>query len=113
MKFGEMLKEARTARGVSGEELAAICNVSKSYVSNIETGKLPPPGASKVTLMCAMLGVDPKPFLEQALNQKKSARLDLKTDDDRRLVALVQLMLSDRPELVPELCELMEAKLLG
>ncbi len=38
-KFGKKLKEIRIERGLSQEELASICHLHRTYISDIERGE--------------------------------------------------------------------------
>lgn len=42
MKIGEKLKQIRKSKGMSQEQLAAILNVNRNYLSRIENGKSEP-----------------------------------------------------------------------
>jgi transcriptional regulator with XRE-family HTH domain len=47
-QFGDALREKRRVAGVSQRELADRVNVDFSYISKVETGRLPPPSADKI-----------------------------------------------------------------
>lgn len=42
MKLGEKIKQIRKSKGMSQEQLAAILNVNRNYLSRIENGKSEP-----------------------------------------------------------------------
>lgn len=53
---GDCLKIARLAKGISGEELAAVIGVTKQFISKLERGY--PPTSSAVSALADYLGVD-------------------------------------------------------
>ncbi len=61
--FGESLREARRAAGVSQRELAERLGLDFSYVSKIENGRVPPPAADTVLAMCQVIGIAPEGLL--------------------------------------------------
>ena len=38
IKFGKRIKKLRNSQGISQEELAFRCNISKNYLSDVERG---------------------------------------------------------------------------
>lgn len=109
MTFGEMLRYARHDRSMNGEELAAICGVHKTYISNVETGRERPPSAAMVVKMCRALAVDPRPYLSQAAVQKKGLRIELDNPTSQRLAVAIQMLLVEHPDKVESVCETIEA----
>jgi transcriptional regulator with XRE-family HTH domain len=61
--FGDMVKAARTLRGLSQEEAAKRCNgdITDAYISLIETGAQSPDGisAGKLKALQGLLGLPP------------------------------------------------------
>ncbi len=55
--FGEMLRALRRQAGLSQRELAQRANLDFSYISKVENGRLPPPAADTIVLLCSILGV--------------------------------------------------------
>ncbi len=39
VKFGQKIKEIRIGKGLSQEELASICHLHRTYISDIERGE--------------------------------------------------------------------------
>lgn len=109
MKFGQMMRQARESRNITGEELSSILGVARTYVSNLENGKQTPPGAGKISQLCAVLGVDPVPFYTQAALEKTAIHLKLDCDEARRLGSLVQLVIEEHKDKAFRVCEAIEA----
>lgn len=55
--FGAMLRDLRRRTGLSQRELAQRANLDFSYISKVENGRLPPPAADTIVLLCSILGV--------------------------------------------------------
>ncbi len=55
--FGEMLRALRRQAGLSQRELAQRASLDFSYISKVENGRLPPPAADTIVLLCSILGV--------------------------------------------------------
>lgn len=55
--FGAMLRTLRQQVGLSQRELAQRANLDFSYISKVENGRLPPPAADTIVLLCSILGV--------------------------------------------------------
>jgi transcriptional regulator with XRE-family HTH domain len=62
-QFGEALRERRRTVGMSQRELADKIDVDFSYISKVETGKLPPPSADKIVEICLVLEIEPSELL--------------------------------------------------
>lgn len=57
--FGEVLREARIAKGYSLRKFAAAVDISPTYLSLVEQGKVEsPPTADRVKRMAELLGED-------------------------------------------------------
>jgi transcriptional regulator with XRE-family HTH domain len=57
------LREYRRALGVSQRELAERAKLDFSYISKMENGRLPPPAADTVVLICNALKIPPEELL--------------------------------------------------
>jgi len=57
MGFGQVVRALRTTAGLSLREVARDLSVSPTYLSRIETGKIPPPVEEKIHLLESRLGV--------------------------------------------------------
>ena len=57
MKFGERIKELRTGKGLTLEQLAQATGSSKSYIWELENKDPPRPSAEKLSEIATSLGV--------------------------------------------------------
>lgn len=57
MSFGPRIKELRTAKGLTLDQLAAVTGSSKSYVWELENKNPPRPSAEKLSAIATALGV--------------------------------------------------------
>ena len=81
MSFGQTLRDAREAKGLSTSELAAQTHLLVQIVEGLENEdfrRIPAPiyGRGFVKLYCETVGLDPKPFQAEFMtlyNQKKDA----------------------------------------
>ncbi len=64
-EFGKMLRQARTAAGISMGKLARHLEVSVTYVSDVELGKRAPLVVEKIRRAAELIGADAEP-LERA-----------------------------------------------
>src|SRR5260370_20777764 len=55
--FGTMVRALGRRGGLSQRELAQRHNLDFSYISKVENGRLPPPAADTIVLLCSILGV--------------------------------------------------------
>ena len=56
-KFGERIKQLRTERGLTLDQLAQATESSKSYIWELENKNPPRPSAEKLSIIAATLGV--------------------------------------------------------
>lgn len=61
--FGIALRDKRRAAGISQRELAERTGLDFSYISKMENGRLPPPAADTIVLICKVLGVPAEELL--------------------------------------------------
>jgi transcriptional regulator with XRE-family HTH domain len=66
LAFGPMLRALRQRKGIGLRQLAARVRISPPYLSNIETGKFPPPSDEKLRLIARELDEDPEKLLAKA-----------------------------------------------
>jgi HTH-type transcriptional regulator, competence development regulator len=66
LAFGPMLRALRQQKGIGLRQLAARVRISPPYLSNIETGKFPPPSDEKLRLIARELDEDPDKLLAKA-----------------------------------------------
>jgi transcriptional regulator with XRE-family HTH domain len=55
-RFGALVREKRTARGISLRKFAELVGVSATYLSQVEQGNCDPPTAERVRRMAEILG---------------------------------------------------------
>lgn len=55
-RFGEVLREKRTAKGISLRKFAELVGVSPTYLSQVEQNNVAPPTADRVKRMAQILG---------------------------------------------------------
>ncbi len=65
-KFGSKLRELRLEAGLSVRQLAERADVHYSYISKLENGLVPPPGAQKIADLADALGYDRSKLLALA-----------------------------------------------
>ena len=58
VRFGQYIRELRTAKGITLREFARQLEVSPTYVSQIEQDKFSPPAEERIVRMAQILGVD-------------------------------------------------------
>lgn len=61
--FGRRVRELRLEKGIRQHELAEAAGMDVTYLSKIETTKLPPPSAEKIEAIARRLNVDPDELL--------------------------------------------------
>ena len=61
--FGASLRNLRRAAGLTQRELAKRSGLDFSYISKIENGRLPPPAADTIMVLCRVLNVQPEELL--------------------------------------------------
>ena len=100
VKFGERIKQLRTVRGLTLDQLAQATDSSKSYIWELENKNPPRPSADKVARIASVLGVtsdylvDPtdKTNVVEAADQaffRRYRKMDSATKDKiRRMVDL-------------------------
>ncbi len=92
-EFGKMIRELRMAckPKLSLRKLAARCNISAAYLSNIERGYCPPPSAEVVKALARELGESPAKLLLIA-NRVDNSLLDGGINVPAPLVTLFRLL---------------------
>lgn len=61
--FGTALRSLRRAAGLTQRELADGSGLDFSYISKIENGRLSPPAADTIMVLCRVLKVQPEDLL--------------------------------------------------
>ena len=64
--FGEWLQRLRKEAGISQLALAKAVSIDHTYLSKIESGKMPPPGDDTLCTMALVLQVDQDTIFRQA-----------------------------------------------
>lgn len=58
IRFGEMVRDMREARGVSLRQFARRLDISPAYLSRVERCDVPPPSEKRIEVIAAQLGID-------------------------------------------------------
>lgn len=66
LTFGAFLREQRETQGLTLRKFAELCGVAASYVSNIESGSMPPPSQPIIERMAIVLNLRPNLLLVRA-----------------------------------------------
>jgi transcriptional regulator with XRE-family HTH domain len=56
--FGQVLREARLAKGITLRKFAEMVGISPTYLSQVEQGNVDPPTAERVHTMATLLGAN-------------------------------------------------------
>ncbi len=56
-RFGSLLRRSRLGAGLGLREFANKVELSPTYISRVETGKIPPPTERRIKVMARLLGV--------------------------------------------------------
>jgi transcriptional regulator with XRE-family HTH domain len=71
--FGARLRDAREVRGMTQEQVAGLCEMSRSYLAGVETGRHNI-GIAKVIRIADVLGISPAEFFAGPGVAKKRRR---------------------------------------
>jgi transcriptional regulator with XRE-family HTH domain len=63
LQFGQRVRSLRMARQISQEELAALCNLDRTYISGIERGKRNV-GLKNIAILAQTLEISLSTFFE-------------------------------------------------
>ena len=91
MSIGSKIKQLRTFYGLTQEELADRCELTKGYISQLEND-LTSPSISTLTDILTALGTNLKEFFDESDDQQIVFRHDdffEKVDDDKKITWLV------------------------
>ncbi len=94
--FGTMLRSLRQRAGLSQRDLAQRAGLDFSYLSKIETGRLSPPAADTIVLLCSFLGVAAEELL--ALTHKLPSEVAVRISGS----CAAQLFLREAQDLTEE-----------
>ena len=88
------IREIRLSKGISQADLAARCNLSRSYLSMIESGQKHP-NAVRLRKIAAELGVPAAALLAdedetEELNKHLALMADLSPEDQQAVIALAR-----------------------
>lgn len=93
--FGNVLREKRRDARISQRELAERTGLDFSYISKIENGRLPPPAADTIVLICQVLAIPPEELLaltgkipssvQKTISTKKNAQSFLRAAQEMGL----------------------------
>jgi transcriptional regulator with XRE-family HTH domain len=101
-EFGERLKQARSAKGISQEELAKAMNLTQGSISQFEKGlRLPTP--LNIERFCEILGI-PK---ENLIGKEEQNSIDV---ERVRLMRNIKSLPSEEIEMLNKIAEGLRAK---
>lgn len=80
--FGNVLRERRREAGITQRELAQRTGLDFSYISKMENGRLPPPAADTVVLICQALEIAPDELLALTGKIPSSVRQGISTNQN-------------------------------
>jgi transcriptional regulator with XRE-family HTH domain len=90
-KLGETVRRLRKALGLTQDQLAEASGVDESYVSKIETGRLPyTPSEETLRLMARKLQTDPLQLLSLAKKAPSELRSAAESESAREFFELVR-----------------------
>ncbi|WP_054302716.1 MULTISPECIES: helix-turn-helix domain-containing protein [Gemmobacter] len=104
-KFGEKLRQLRTARKATLEELAEAIGSSKAYVWQLENKKNAKPSADLLLKISNYLGVAPDFLLDDSSEEQTEAHLEdaffrkfrRLSETDKRYIDRIMSGLDDKP----------------
>lgn len=70
MALGDRIRKRREEKGISASELARLAEVSKGYVSEIESGQAPRPSADVLYRIATALGTSIADLLEKEIRPR-------------------------------------------
>ncbi len=85
--FGALLRARREASRKSMRGLARCLGLSPTYLSLVETGKLPPLGAEHTRTAATFIGCDAIELLQAALLERATISLDASESEAHRAAA--------------------------
>jgi len=80
-RFGEMVKDARLAKRLYLEQLAAATGTHKGYLSGIENGKVRPPSVKILRPLSKVLGIPLRTLLLHAWVEKAPAEIRAEVEE--------------------------------
>lgn len=66
VSFGESVRQLRLARGLQQKQLATAIGLEATYLSRIETGRVPPPSEETIRAIARVLDTEPEPLILSA-----------------------------------------------
>jgi len=81
-QFGSYLRELRKRRDLSLRQLAEDARIDFTYLSKVETNKIPPPSEDAIGRLAAALGADADELLSLAKKVDRSLHQFLVTERD-------------------------------
>ena len=88
--IGKKVKELRKANNFTMSELANICKISQSYISDLENGKIKKPSGEKLRKIAEVFGVSTDYFLIEKHKEEMeefSNKWNNKSEEERRNIA--------------------------
>jgi transcriptional regulator with XRE-family HTH domain len=108
-KLGDILSEARTARGITMRQLARDINVSAMYISEIENHKKIPLGGDILSRIAVYLGLDPA-FITRLAFQQKSEEKTAKIEDNLSLAVARKALEFKDEKILKEVLAILDKK---
>ncbi|ACL75260.1 helix-turn-helix domain-containing protein [Ruminiclostridium cellulolyticum] len=95
MKIGEKIKQLRVKNGLTQEELAGRCELSKGFISQLERDLTSPSIATLMDIL-ESLGTNIKDFFNESVNEKVVFKKDdVFTKEDRDLGYVIHWLVSN------------------
>ena len=111
--LGERIREARKAIGMTQDELAAACDVSRSTINRYENGKLTPP-IQGLNRLSDVLDVPVSSLLDTCLSEEENAATDIaatmsvKILNDQTLQRIARLLNAMNAEQLDKVASMLE-----
>jgi transcriptional regulator with XRE-family HTH domain len=112
-KFGDVMREARTAAKVSMGDLSRQLDLSVPYISDIERNRRNPPSEEVVRHIAALLGLDPDDFVVVAARTRERLELEMRapTQAQQKLAtALTRKWATVTDAEAAEVCRVLEGR---
>lgn len=107
MNIGEIIKQARTQKGMTQEELAEKVGVKKSAVAKWENGRVSEIKRSNLKNLADALGLNPNQLLDETepnqYENQKPANDDGLTESQRELIAFAKTLSEHQADKVLQL----------
>lgn len=99
MNVGELIRKARTEKGMTQEMLAEKVGVKKSAVAKWENGRVSEIKRSNLKNLADVLGLNPNELLGEHVKEKPVTDDGL-TESQRKLIAFAKTVPEDKAEMI-------------